>query len=245
MSQEKSLDNKIHVVSLNMHKGTGWFTRKSTLDRLREQIRQLEPDLILLQETQGTQFEFIAEEIWPHFSYGMNVSKDNGHHGNAILSKFPIVFSNNIDISKGSYERRGLLHTIIERPSCNSRVHLLCVHLGLFKNDRLKQLAQIVEYINAEIPLNDFLILGGDFNDLGSHATAPLVEGLGLQETFLHFHGSYAKTFPAWAPLLRLDRIYCRGFDVHHARCLTDRAWKILSDHIAIEVFLNLKLSTI
>jgi len=40
-----------------------------------------------------------------------------------------------------------------------------------------------------------------------------------------------ARTFPAWLPWLRMDRIYQRGFRVEQIRVLKGRAWAKLSDH--------------
>ncbi|MBA3660588.1 MAG: endonuclease/exonuclease/phosphatase family protein [Gammaproteobacteria bacterium] len=217
----------------------GWLTPKSTLKNLRQEIELLHPDIIFLQESKGNQFEFLAEEIWPHVTYGKNAVYPKGHHGNAILSKFPLISSHNTDISMGAYEHRGLLHATAAL-SHNKNLHLLCVHLGLLKKDRHKQLKIIVDYINHNIPQHEPLILGGDFNDWRKHATEPLINQLGLHEAFLHHHGAYAKTYPAWAPVLQLDRIYCRGFLSSSAVRLTNRKWKSLSDHIAIEVCLKI-----
>lgn len=231
----------IQVLTYNIHKGVGWHTRKPTIEPIRQLLRQRDPDVIFLQEIRGTQFEFLAEELWPHFSYGKNAVYASGHHGNAILSKYPIHHSQNIDLSMGRYERRGLLHSIVQLKPEQSPLHLLCVHLGLFKTDRQKQLQKIVDHISAVIPKQHALILGGDFNDWGCAATAILVHELGLQEAFMLSHGNYARTFPAWKPLLKLDRIYYRGFQSAQAHRLMDKAWRVLSDHIPLEVSLILK----
>ncbi len=42
-------------------------------------------------EELDSQFAFLADEIWPHFAYGKNAIYSAGHHGNAILSKHPIL----------------------------------------------------------------------------------------------------------------------------------------------------------
>ncbi|MBX3710032.1 MAG: endonuclease/exonuclease/phosphatase family protein [Gammaproteobacteria bacterium] len=231
----------IRILSFNIHKGVGWINRKSTLDQIHVQIQALHPDIILLQEICGYQFDLFANGRWPHFTYGKNAIYPKGHHGNAILSKFPILFTENIDLSTNHYEHRGLLHAVIYLAEKNAFMHLLCVHLGLFKSDRKKQLEKIAHFIIENIPDHEPLILGGDFNDWSGIATDPLVNKLSLQEAFLSSAGSYAKTFPAWAPVLKLDRIYHRGFDTYQAYRIIHKPWKILSDHIALEAFLKLK----
>ena len=230
----------IRILTFNIHKGVGWG-RTSTLNKIHTHIQELHSDIIFLQEIRGSQFEAISSDIWPHLSYGKNAVYLTGHHGNAILSKFPILMSDNIDLTMRRYERRGLLHSIIRLEQSNLPLHLLCVHLGLSIRDQLKQLKKIVTYIQATISDQDPLVLGGDFNDWTGSATKPLVKELGLQEAFLDSHQAYARTFPAWAPLLKLDRIYFRGFQVSKAHRLVQHPWRPLSDHIALEVYLTLK----
>jgi endonuclease/exonuclease/phosphatase family metal-dependent hydrolase len=227
------------ILSFNVHKGVSWLGKRPTLTRIREEILLLQPDLIFLQEICDTQFEWLAADHFPYVSYGKNAIHKKGHHGNAILSKFPIHFSQNMDISMSRYEKRGLLHTIIQIDHQVDPIHLICVHLGLLKHYRRKQLSKIIAYVEENIPTDQPLIIGGDFNDWRSHATEPMIKQLGLQEPFLMQHGAYARTFPAWIPLLKLDRIYSRGFEVAHAERLIDHRWKRLSDHIAINVSLK------
>lgn len=230
----------IRVMSFNIHKGIGGVLPKSTISKIRRRIRELHPDVILLQEIQGSQFEAFTTEIWPHFTYGRNAVYTKGHHGNAILSKFPIHFTENIDISMHRYERRGLLHSVIKLSAEHELLHLLCVHLGLFKRGRRKQLDKIGKFIQTRIKPHEPLILGGDFNDWTDFATPLLVEKLGLQEAFLNSHGAYARTYPVWAPVLKLDRLYLRGFHINHAHRLIQKPWRYLSDHTALEVSLRL-----
>lgn len=234
----------IHIISFNIHKGRGWGITRSTLNQIHNSLCTLHPDIIFLQEIRGAQFEILSAGLWPHFSYGKNAVYPKGHHGNAILSKFPIEATDNIDLSMHRYESRGLLHSYVKVTKNNLPLHLLCVHLGLFINDRRKQLDKIVSYIRANIPENEPIILSGDFNDWNVYATIPLINTLGFHEAFLSKHGSYARSFPAWAPILKLDRIYYRGLKITNAHRLVKKPWKYFSDHIALEVYLEYGLES-
>jgi endonuclease/exonuclease/phosphatase family metal-dependent hydrolase len=229
----------LRILCFNIHKGIGWGIRRSTIHQIQNQISGSNSDIIFLQEIRGFQFEIITSKMWPHFSYGKNAVYQKGHHGNAILSKYPIIHSENIDLSLRRYERRGMLHSIIKLPGQEGFVHLLCVHLGLFAKDRRKQLDLIVKYIENNIVENDHIILAGDFNDWSGYATKPLIKALSLHEAFLSTKKKYAKTYPAWIPMLKLDRIYTRGFHVNYANRLTNKSWRYLSDHIALSVSLK------
>ena len=54
------------------------------------------------------QYEVLADGVWTQHAYGRNAVYPNGHHGNAVLSKFPIVHHENRDVSVGKHEQRGL-----------------------------------------------------------------------------------------------------------------------------------------
>ena len=231
----------LKILCMNIHKGYGWHNRKPTLHALDLHIKQLNPDLIFLQEILGVDAEFLVLETWPHYSYGKNAVHVDKHYGNAILSKFPIVFSENHDLSMHRFEHRGLLYSIILLPN-GEKLHVLCVHLGLFRTGRKKQFQRIIHHTEHHIPSNAPVILAGDFNDWSKAATQPLIHDLGLKEAFLTLHHNYAKTFPAWHPLLRLDRVYFRHFEVVYAERLIEKSWKSLSDHIGLHVGLH-KLS--
>ncbi|MGZ3709925.1 MAG: endonuclease/exonuclease/phosphatase family protein, partial [Bdellovibrionota bacterium] len=64
---------------------------------MRDALRAERADLVFLQEVlgeheihsrtvqgwpAGPQFEFLADELWPHFAYGKNAAYSAGHHGN-------------------------------------------------------------------------------------------------------------------------------------------------------------------
>ncbi len=60
--------------------------------------------------------EFLADTMWSDYAYGRNAVYPEGHHGNAVLSRFPIEYYENRDISVGNGEKRGLLYCRIVPP---------------------------------------------------------------------------------------------------------------------------------
>ena len=242
------------LLSYNIHKGFNLGARRFVLPEMRDAVRSVGADLLFLQEVQGehnghservpewpaiAQFEFLAEELWPHAVYGKNVVHSLGHHGNAILSKYPIVAWKNIDVSAHRFERRGLLHAVIELPNTESHLHALCVHLGLSAGGRRAQVKDICDLVDSEVPAECPLIVAGDFNDWSLKVSAQLSKRLGLVEVFHCVHGMHARTFPSLFPMLQLDRVYCRGFEVARAEVVRDSAWRKLSDHVGLFAALN------
>jgi len=249
----------LKIATYNIHKGLSYFNRRVVLHTLRERLRELDADIVFLQEVQGehtqhgerfhnypggAQYDFIAEEVWPHSVYGKNSVYEAGHHGNAILSRFPILQSFNTDVSAHRFESRGLLHCEIALPrrqneTVQRNVHCLCVHFGLFAKGRRSQTSALIEYVRKEIPVGARLVIAGDFNDWRNQLSNMLSSELQIHDVF-HLHGGIpARSFPSRLPVLRLDRIYVRGFDVLHSSVHFGGDWLRLSDHAALSAQLK------
>lgn len=78
------------------------------------------------------------------------------------------------------------------------------------------------------------MIIAGDFNDWRGSAEKHLHRDLGLKELFVSLTGKHARTFPVWAPVLPVDRIYYRGLSANSCECLSTGHWRDLSDHAAL-----------
>ncbi|MEO8152418.1 MAG: endonuclease/exonuclease/phosphatase family protein [Rhizobacter sp.] len=245
----------LRVLTVNTHKGFSFFNRKFILHELREAVRGVGADIVFLQEVMGTHalhsarhanwpeaphYEFLADSIWSDFAYGRNAVYPSGHHGNAVLSKFPIERYENHDVSISGPEKRGLLHCVLRIPGRTQHLHAICVHLGLQEAHRRKQLELLLKIIDADIPPDAPLLIAGDFNDWRVRAHSVLNRCAGLREVFVHANGRAAKTFPARFPVLRLDRIYVRNAGIHKPMVLPNRPWSHLSDHAPLAAEITL-----
>ena len=243
------------VLTVNIHKGFTFFNRKFILPELREAVRSVGADVVFLQEVTGNHikhgdrfdnfpeaphYEFLADTIWPQMAYGRNAVYTNGHHGNAVLSKFPIVRFENRDVSISGPERRGLLHCELQIPGRSVNVHAICVHLGLMETHRAQQMQMLCELVRGELPPQAPVVVAGDFNDWRHRAHDVLQSGADLHEVFVKAHGKAARTFPARMPVLRLDRIYVRNAISHAPVVLPLRPWSHLSDHAPLAAEIEL-----
>ena len=267
---------KLRVATYNIHKGVSYRSHPR-VHALKNAIGAFHADLVFLQEVQGqhdrieamygdeqhghrnwpkkAQHEFFAGES--HQSvYGLNAQYDHGHHGNALLSKYPIDKWSNTDISDHAYEARGILHSIVQTP--DTTVHCYVIHLGLFERSRVRQVEALIEAVRHSAPNNEPVIIAGDSNDWRNTLSAKLRKALGVVEVFDDVGAGSslgdlvrtlarreaavrpARTFPAALPFFRLDRIYVRGFKVESAEVLHGSMWARLSDHAPIVA--NLKL---
>ncbi len=250
--QAVSTDITLNVLTMNMHMGFGFLNRRFILPELRDAMRSVSADVVFLQEVHGehqnhaktvkdwptlSQYEFLADSMWKDYAYGRNAVYPHGHHGNALLSKYPIIRNENLDISIFGTEERGLLHCVLQVPRFGE-VHAICVHLGLKEVHRRQQLSLLADLV-SRLPQEAPVIIAGDFNDWRQKADAVLVP-TGLCEVFVDRFGAPAKSFPARFPLLRLDRIYVRNARTRAPKVLTNRPWSHLSDHAPLAVEITL-----
>src|SRR3972149_654587 len=170
----------IKVLTYNVHKGFSTANLRFVLHRMREELHKTDADIIFLQEIQGkhstweatvrdwpavSQFEFLADQLWPHYAYGKNAIYNAGHHGNAILSKFPFVHWENLNVSDMRRASRSLLHGVVKIPDINRELHVICIHLDLRGYERRRQISILAQRIRETVPPQEPLILAGDFND--------------------------------------------------------------------------------
>lgn len=240
------IETGLRILTYNVHKGFDTGNRRFVLHQIKEALIATQADVLLLQEMQGehkkhqqrisdwptlSQSEFLADNHWPFIAYGQNVTHSAGHHGNAILSKFPIERWENINVSPYSWASRSLLHAVIRLPHNPAPFHLVCLHFGLTGAERARQARQLCEHIHHYVATDAPLIIAGDFNDWRGRIERHLHEQLGMQEVFRQTHGKFARTFPSWLPLLPMDRIYYRGLTPTACERLVHAPWPDLSDH--------------
>lgn len=239
--------HSISLITYNIHKGFGVGAVRFLLPEMREAINQLNPDFVFLQEVQGQhkrrekrieawpdapQSEYMAQDSWPHFIYAKNAVYQSGDHGNAILSKYPFESYENINLANISRASRGILHCQLLLGG--RMIHLLCVHLGLFKSERAEQCKALMLRIQEVVPENEPILMAGDFNDWRTVISEPLFHELGIQEAFVTIEGQHARSFPAIRPALCVDRVYFRGMEVEEVACLQGKPWRGLSDHLPL-----------
>jgi endonuclease/exonuclease/phosphatase family metal-dependent hydrolase len=237
---------KLRLLTINLHKGFSPLNKSFVLPKLRECIHAAGPDVIFMQEVVGEnlhkaarhkdwpkepQHEYIAGAAGFEHVYGKNAVYTAGHHGNAILSRFPILFYDRVDISTNRLEQRGMLYARLKLPRHKAGLHCICVHLGLLRHSRRKQLKKLCAYIKSYVPEHEPLIVAGDFNEWRPGGKDELEARLLMKDAGLELYGHKLRTFPSVLPIFPLDRIYLRGFKALKARVLRKGVCGHLSDH--------------
>ena len=234
----------LRVATWNIHKGVQGLgpARRLEIHNIGHAIEQLDADLVCLQEVrfvnrreqkrfarwpEQPQADFLAPEGYEPV-YRTNAVTRHGEHGNALLSRWPVLSHQHEDMSDHRFEQRGLLHTEVQ--VAGRRVHVLVVHLGLIPASRERQVQQLKHHIEREIPRGAPVLVAGDFNDWGNHIKHMLA-GFGMYE---YDGDSRTFTYPSRLPLAQLDHVYVRGLEPVGLLVPQGRIWWRMSDHLPL-----------
>ena len=230
---------RLRTLSYNIHKCIGGVDRRYDPDRIVEVIQNLDVDVAMLQEVDGGvarsnhdhQVDLLAEQLGLRYrTWFPNVDvRGGGQYGNAILSRYPIIESTNLDLTIRFKKRRSALHAVlrIRHDDVDRTVHVYNMHLGLARYERRRQLRMFLDSHPFQNLHHDTpIVVGGDLNDVYG--------GLGELLAPAGFRGIERRplTFPAWGPMRALDAIFVRGaMDfLRLARCDSELARRA-SDH--------------
>lgn len=230
----------MRLITYNIHKGVGGIDRRYELERICAVLAEHQADVLCLQEVtrhaRRTRYDdqptILAKRFGAeHTSYQMNVHYRSGGYGNLILSRWPIERRHEISLRLRKRKPRGAQLAVIDTPS--GPLHLANWHLGLrggeriWQADRLLSLPLFQEW--ARFPT----LVVGDFNDGRNRLASRLFaahefeQATGVTREF--------RTFPAFLPMLTLDRVFHRGaITIRRVRVLRGALARRASDHLPL-----------
>lgn len=215
------------LLSWNVH---GWIGEDGRRDPARsfESLRELNADVVALQEVEGTDWEQHAARAGFERVTGPT---RGASFGNALLHRLPLRGLRRVDLSVGGREPRGALDAVFALPRGPLRV--VATHFGLRASERRRQAARLVAHLeehDAALPvallgdLNDWTPWGGQLASI-ARAVGPL---------------SRVRTFPSRRPVFPLDRVACRtpGWEPRVGVVRSD-AVRRASDHLVLRLALE------
>lgn len=220
------------VATYNVHRCVG-IDRRLEPRRVAAVIRQMDADIIGLQEvdnrsdgsSESAQMDFLAGETGYEVVPGPTIKLSNGHYGNVLLTRWPVLKRREIDLCVSCREPRGAIEAFL---SVHDReVRVIVTHLGLAFSERRYQVSRLADLI-VEMTSPLFVLLG-DINEW-----VPTGRGLKLLHSLMG-KSPVTRSFPSWWPLLALDRIWVKpnkalkGIRVHNTP-LSRKA----SDHLPV-----------
>jgi len=217
------------IASYNTHGGVG-IDRRYAPERIAGVLAELGADIIALQELQARDagldmLALLGDATGYHAIAGPTLRLADGHFGNGLLSRYPVVSTRRIALAVGRREPRGAIDAIVD---CNgAHLRVIATHLGLARGERREQIAGLLGAIRGGPALPTVLL--GDLNEWFLHRRA-------LRHLHAHFGEAPARaTFPSLLPLLALDRVWMApAHRLGRVRAHRSRLARIASDHLPL-----------
>ncbi len=231
----------LRIATYNIHKCRG-LDRRISPTRIAEVIRQLDADVVALQEVLDVrsgrpeldQARGIAEQLQGYtWIFGENRRLYGGAYGNMTLSRFPATFSSNYDLTWRHREHRGCLRTDFEFDG--TVLHVFNVHLGTSFVERRHQARQLVSAdVLQHRELSGLKVVVGDFNEW-TRGLASQLMGNAFQAAKPRGFLRSRKTYPGIFPVLHLDHFYYdQRISVTKIHVSRSRRALIASDHLPL-----------
>lgn len=231
---------RIRVATYNVHKCRG-LDRRTSPGRIAEVIRELDADVIALQEVLDVrdhssydQARSLGDLLPPYrWCFGENRKLRGGAYGNLTLSRLPFRTCQNYDITWRRRERRGCLRTDVEM--ADIPLHIFNVHLGTSFVERRHQARHLLtDAVLKRANLTGPRLVVGDFNEW-TRGLASRLMATEFQAVEPRAHLRHSRTYPGVFPIMHLDHFYydrqlvLKSFRLHRSR----RAL-LASDHLPL-----------
>lgn len=228
----------ITALSYNIHRAIGTDGVHSP-ERITAALAAANCDIIGLQEVDWaaedelpstTRLDAFAVQYGYAVVKGPNLMDHRGHYGNMLLTRLPIVSSQQIDLSVAGREPRSAIDATLRTHT--GTLQVIVTHFGLGWRERRFQAAAVARQL-VQSTKRPGLILG-DLNEWVPFS--PALRPLLRQCTF----ASPFATYPARWPLLRLDRIMLANFaGTVSVRVIREGLTRMASDHLPLRVELS------
>jgi endonuclease/exonuclease/phosphatase family metal-dependent hydrolase len=204
----------VKIVTYNIHACVG-VDRQYDPGRIAAVLRGIDADIACLQEVaarrrvgrNADQWAFLAEATGRQIVLGAGLRERRRRIGNAILTRFPVLTANTIDLSLPGLAPRSALDADL---LVGDRVlRVVATHFGLSALERRLQAHRLIAALLAPPAARrrgaDAVLVMGDLNEWRGRAGA-----IGALDRCLG-PSAAPRTFPSWMPMLALDRIYVDG----------------------------------
>lgn len=224
----------LRIASYNIHRCVGTDGHRN-VSRIVNVIRELGCDTVGLQEvdsqpgphSDSRQLEFIARATGMHAIPGATIIRHDRSYGNALLTMRKILAVRQHDLSFKRHEPRGALE--VDLDVAGSLIRVFVMHLGLWPSEQRFQMRIVLRVLRELSPDQPVVVLG-DIN-----------EWLPIGRPLRWLHGLLGtpprlRTFPVWAPIFALDRVWVRPRGSLLDMCVhRSKLSSVASDHFPVK----------
>lgn len=221
-----------NIMSANLWNYNHWESRKQVLA---EEILRVSPDVIGFQEVRArkvsphnqsrSQVFELAKLLGPGYQFEYRPSMEFAessseyvHEGLAIFSKFPILETASLALSRDSHDSNDFHQRMVLRAKLDTPVgpvYFMTTHLSLSAKARKRTLPEIGQWTQH---LQEPLVLLGDFNAQFQGDDNPLETEFGFEDAWKAKQQPQQQdpgwTFNSWDPKSRIDYILVRNLQV-------------------------------
>jgi endonuclease/exonuclease/phosphatase family metal-dependent hydrolase len=223
---------RLRVASYNIHECVGRDRRRDP-KRVADVLREVDADVVGLQEvdarpgpgTESMQMQYLADTLGYEAIAGPTITRHDGHYGNALLTRRPVLRLRHIDLTVYKREPRGAID--VDLAVGGGQMRVIATHLGLLPGERRLQVKRLLEVLDEGPPRP--VVLCGDVNEWLS---------IGRPLRWLHARLGTTRvipTFPARRPVFALDRVWvCPSTALMALNVQATRSARLASDHLPI-----------
>ena len=227
----------MRIVTYNIHKARGLDGRVA-IRRIADVLGGLDADIIALQEifsgadSRSGQVETLACTLGMNAAFGRTRHHRGRPYGNAILSRWPILDSQHMDLTWGHRTRRGCVRADLKTPS--GTLHIFNIHMGTSYFERRHQVRSFLSSKQLHEDIEGPRVLVGDFNEWIRGLTTRMLSDK-FESLNMALHVRKRRSYPGFLPLLHLDHIYFeRPLHIQTAELIRTRLARIASDHLPL-----------
>jgi endonuclease/exonuclease/phosphatase family metal-dependent hydrolase len=188
-------------------------------------------------DRQRNQVSFIADQLGFDYCIGEARRLHGAAYGNAVLTRLPIVASENHDITWRRSEPRGCLDVTLKIGQHHKAPRLLRiynVHLGTGFFERRYQAPKLIELLGQRSDHQFPRLVLGDFNEWPRGLASKLLE-LQFNTAEPRRRLGRPRSYPGILPLAHVDHIYYDSpLQVRHVTVHRSRLALVASDHLPI-----------